>query len=580
MTPNGWLQIALYCAIIVAITRPFGGYMTRVFEGERTFLSPVLGPIERAIYRVCGIDETEEQHWLVYAIALLFFSIAGFVTLYALQRLQAVLPFNPAGQSAVEESLAFNTSVSFVTNTNWQSYTPETTMSYLVQMAGLTVHNFLSAATGIALAIALVRGFARRSAKTIGNFWVDLTRCTLYILLPVSIVVGLFFVWQGMPQNLGAYVDATTLEGAKQTIAQGPVASQEVIKMLGTNGGGFFNANSAHPYENPNALTNFVQIVLIFSIGAGLTNVLGRMVKDERQGWALFAAMGVLFLMGVTTVYWAEGAGNPAFAALNVDQAPSALQTGGNMEGKEVRFGIANSALFTTITTDASCGAVNNMHDSLTPLGGLVPLLNIQLGEIIFGGVGSGLYGMLAFAIVAMFVAGLMVGRTPEYLGKKLEAKEVKMSILAILLLPFSILGWTALAAVLPAGLAGPANPGPHGFSEILYAFTSATGNNGSAFAGISANTMFYNLTLATAMLMGRFLFVIPLLAVAGSLAQKKVAAPSAGTFPTQSPLFVGLLVGVILIVGGLTYFPALALGPVVEHIAMMHGTLFAAAAQ
>ena len=580
MTPNGWLQIALYCAIIVAITRPFGGYMTRVFEGERTFLSPVLGPIERAIYRVCGIDETEEQHWLVYAIALLFFSIAGFVTLYALQRLQAVLPFNPAGQSAVEESLAFNTSVSFVTNTNWQSYTPETTMSYLVQMAGLTVHNFLSAATGIALAIALVRGFARRSAKTIGNFWVDLTRCTLYILLPVSIVVGLFFVWQGMPQNLGAYVDATTLEGAKQTIAQGPVASQEVIKMLGTNGGGFFNANSAHPYENPNALTNFVQIVLIFSIGAGLTNVLGRMVKDERQGWALFAAMGVLFLMGVTTVYWAEGAGNPAFAALNVDQAPSALQAGGNMEGKEVRFGIANSALFTTITTDASCGAVNNMHDSLTPLGGLVPLLNIQLGEIIFGGVGSGLYGMLAFAIVAMFVAGLMVGRTPEYLGKKLEAKEVKMSILAILLLPFSILGWTALAAVLPAGLAGPANPGPHGFSEILYAFTSATGNNGSAFAGISANTMFYNLTLATAMLMGRFLFVIPLLAVAGSLAQKKLAAPSAGTFPTQSPLFVGLLVGVILIVGGLTYFPALALGPVVEHIAMMHGTLFAAAAQ
>ncbi|HUN48806.1 MAG TPA: potassium-transporting ATPase subunit KdpA, partial [Stellaceae bacterium] len=452
--------------------------------------------------------------------------------------------------------------------------------SYLVQMAGLTVHNFLSAATGIALAIALVRGFARRSAQTIGNFWVDLTRCTLYILLPVSIVVGLFFVWQGMPQNLGAYVDATTLEGAKQTIAQGPVASQEVIKMLGTNGGGFFNANSAHPYENPNALTNFIQIVLIFSIGAGLTNVLGRMVKDERQGWALFAAMGVLFLMGATTVYWAEGAGNPAFAALNVDQAPSALQAGGNMEGKEVRFGIANSALFTTITTDASCGAVNNMHDSLTPLGGMIPLLNIQLGEIIFGGVGSGLYGMLAFAIVAMFVAGLMVGRTPEYLGKKLEAKEVKMSILAILILPLSMLGWTALAVVLPDGLAGPANPGPHGFSEILYAYTSATGNNGSAFAGISANTMFYNLTLGAAMLMGRFLFVIPLLAVAGSLAAKKLAAPSAGTFPTQSPLFVGLLVGVILIVGGLTYFPALALGPIVEQIAMHHGTLFAAAAQ
>ncbi len=578
MTLNGWLQIALYCVVIIAVTRPLGGYMTRVFAGERTFLSPVLNPLERAIYWVCGIDEKDEQHWLVYAVSLLFFSIAGFVTLYALMRLQAALPFNPAGQSEVEQSLAFNTAVSFVTNTNWQSYVPETTMSYLVQMAGLTVHNFLSAATGIALAIALVRGFARRSAQTIGNFWVDLTRCTLYILLPVSIVVGLFFVWQGMPQNLGGYVDATTLEGAKQTIAQGPVASQEVIKMFGTNGGGFFNANSAHPYENPNALTNFVQMVLIFSIGAGLTNVLGRMVKDERQGWALFAAMGVLFLMGVVTVYWAEAPGNPAFAALNVDQASSALQAGGNMEGKEVRFGIANSALFTTITTDASCGAVNNMHDSLMPMGGFIPLLNIQLGEIIFGGVGSGLYGMLAFAIVAMFVAGLMVGRTPEYLGKKLEAKEVKMSILAILILPLSILGWTALAAVLPAGLAGPANPGPHGFTEILYAFTSATGNNGSAFAGISANTLFYNTTMGAAMLIGRFLFVIPLLAVAGSLAQKKLVAPSAGTFPTQSPLFVGLLVGVILIVGGLTYFPALALGPIVEQIAMHNGTLYAAA--
>ena len=577
MTLNGWLQIALYCAVIIAITRPFGGYMTRVFSGERTFLSPVLRPIERAIYWVCGIDEAQEQHWLVYAGALLIFSVAGFLSLYALMRLQAMLPLNPAGQSAVEESLAFNTAVSFVTNTNWQSYVPETTMSYLVQMAGLTVHNFLSAATGIALAIALVRGFARRSAKTIGNFWVDLTRCTLYILLPVSIVVGLLFVWQGMPQNLGGYVDATTLEGAKQTIAQGPVASQEVIKMFGTNGGGFFNTNSAHPYENPNALTNFIQLVLIFSIGAGLTNVLGRMVKDERQGWAIFAAMGVLFLVGVTTVYWAEAPGNPALAALNVDQAPSALQAGGNMEGKEVRFGIANSALFTTITTDASCGAVNNMHDSLMPLGGIVPLINIQLGEIIFGGVGSGLYGMLAFAIVAMFVAGLMVGRTPEYLGKKLEAKEVKMSILAILILPLSMLGWTALAVVLPAGLAGPANTGPHGFSEILYAFTSATGNNGSAFAGISANTLFYNTTLAAAMLMGRFLFVIPLLAVAGSLASKKLVAPSAGTFPTHSPLFVGLLVGVILIVGGLTYFPAIALGPAVEQLAMNAGTLYAA---
>jgi K+-transporting ATPase ATPase A chain len=576
MTINGWVQIAIYCAIIIAITKPFGGYMHRVFEGERTFLHPVLRPVERAIYWCCGVDEKQEQHWLTYAVALLFFSVAGFVTLYALQRFQDMLPFNPQGQSAVEESLAFNTAMSFITNTNWQSYVPETTMSYLVQMAGLTVHNFASAATGIALAVAVIRGFSRREAKAIGNFWVDLTRTTLYVLLPISIVVGLFFVWQGMPQTLGAYVDATTLEGAKQTIAQGPVASQEVIKMMGTNGGGFFNANSAHPYENPNAITNLVQIILIFSIGAGLTNVLGRMVKDERQGWALFAAMGVLFLAGVVTAYWSESHGNPAFAQYNVDSTASATQAGGNMEGKEVRFGIANSALFATITTDASCGAVNGMHDSFLPLGGAVPLVNIQLGEVIFGGVGSGLYGILAFAIIAMFVAGLMVGRTPEYLGKKLEAKEVKMTILALLSLPLSILGWTALATVVPAGLAGIANTGPHGFSEILYAYTSGTGNNGSAFAGISANTLYYNTTLAGAMLMGRFIFVVPLLAVAGSLAQKKLLAPSAGTFPTHSPLFVGLLVGVILIIGGLTYFPAVALGPVVEQVAMNHGTLFA----
>jgi K+-transporting ATPase ATPase A chain len=576
MTLNGWVQIALYSVAIIALTRPFGGYMTRVFNGERTVLSAVLRPVERAIYRCCGVDEKEEQHWLTYAVAMLLFSVAGFLSLYALQRLQAVLPFNPQGQSAVEESLAFNTSVSFVTNTNWQSYVPETTMSYLVQMAGLTVHNFASAATGIALAVVLIRGFARREAKVVGNFWVDLTRTTLYVLMPLSIVVGVFFVWQGMPQNLNAYVDATTLEGAKQTIAQGPVASQEVIKMLGTNGGGFFNTNSAHPYENPNALTNFVQLILIFSIGAGLTNVLGRMVKDERQGWAVFAAMGVLFLIGVTTAYWSESRGNPAFAQLNVDSASSVTQAGGNMEGKEVRFGIADSALFATVTTDASCGAVNSMHDSFLPIGGLVPLVNIQLGEVIFGGVGSGLYGILAFAIIAMFVAGLMVGRTPEYLGKKLEAKEVKLTILALLSLPLSILGWTALATVLPAGLAGIANTGPHGFSEILYAYTSATGNNGSAFAGISANTLFYNTTLACAMLIGRFIFVVPLLAVAGSLAQKKLLAPSAGTFPTHSPLFVGLLVGVILIIGGLTYFPAVSLGPVVEQAAMNSGKLFA----
>jgi potassium-transporting ATPase potassium-binding subunit len=485
MTATGWIQIALFCAVVIALTRPLGGYMHRVFEGRRTFLHPVLRPVERAIYWCCGVDETQEQHWLTYAVSMLFLSVTGFVTLYALQRFQAVLPFNPQGQSAVEQSLAFNTAVSFVTNTNWQSYVPETTMGYLVQMAGLTVHNFLSAATGIALALAMIRGFSRREAKGIGNFWVDLTRATLYVLLPLSIVIGLFFVWQGMPQTLGAYVDATTLEGAKQTIAQGPVASQEAIKMLGTNGGGFFNANSAHPYENPNAVTNFAQMVLIFSIGAGLTNVLGRMVKDERQGWAIFAAMGVLFLAGAVTAYWSEAHANPAFAQFHVDSAASATQAGGNMEGKEVRFGIANSALFATVTTDASCGAVNAMHDRFLPLGGAVPLVNIQLGEVIFGGVGSGLYGILAFAIIAMFVAGLMVGRTPEYLGKKLEAKEVKMTILALLSLPLSILGWTALAAVIPAGLAGIANTGPHGFSEILYAFTSATGNNGSASAGI-----------------------------------------------------------------------------------------------
>jgi K+-transporting ATPase ATPase A chain len=465
--------------------------------------------------------------------------------------------------------------MSFDTNTNWQSYVPETTMSYLVQMAGLTVHNFVSAATGIALAIALIRGFARRSAKGIGNFWVDLTRCTLYVLLPISIVVGLFFVWQGMPQNLGAYTEATTLEGAKQLIAQGPVASQEVIKMLGTNGGGFFNANSAHPFENPNALTNFVQIVLIFSIGAGLTNVFGRMVGDQRQGWAVFAVMGLLFLAGTAVAYWAEAAGNPAYARLGIDTAPSTLQAGGNMEGKEVRFGIANSALFATVTTDASCGAVNAMHDSFTPLGGLVPLFNIQLGEIIFGGVGSGLYGMLLFAIISVFVAGLMVGRTPEYLGKKIEAREVKMASLAILILPLSILGFTALATVTEAGLAGPANQGPHGFSEILYAFTSGTGNNGSAFAGLTASTVFYNVTIGFAMFIGRFLMIVPMVAIAGSLAAKKIVPASAGTFPTHGPLFVGLVIGVILIVGGLTYFPALALGPLVEHLAMNAGNLF-----
>ena len=576
MTINGWVQIALYCVLLVLLTRPLGGYMTRVFNGERTFLSPILRPVESALYRLSGVRETEEQYWVTYAIAMLAFSLAGFVVLYGLQRLQAVLPFNPQGLDPVSPDLSFNTSVSFITNTNWQSYVPESTMSYLVQMAGLTVHNFVSAATGIALAVAMVRGFSRRSAQTIGNFWVDMTRCTLYVLLPVSVVVALVFVWQGVPQNLHAYTDVATLEGGQQLIAQGPVASQEVIKMLGTNGGGFFNANSAHPFENPTALTNLIQILLIFSIGAALTNVFGRMVGNERQGWAIFAVMAVLFLAGTATTYWAEAAGNPAFAALHVDQAASALQAGGNMEGKEVRFGIANSALFTTITTDASCGAVNNMHDSLTPLGGMVPLINIMLGEIIFGGVGSGLYGMLLFVIVAMFVAGLMVGRTPEYLGKKLEAKEVKMAMLGILILPLSILGFTALAVVIPAGTSAMANAGPHGFSEALYAYVSATGNNGSAFAGLSANTPFWNTTLGLAMVIGRFLMIVPMLAIAGSLVRKKIVPASAGTFPTDGGLFVGLVVGVILITGGLTFLPSLALGPIVEHLAMNAGTLFA----
>jgi len=575
MTLNGWIQIALYCAIVVALTKPFGGFMTRVFAGERTWLTPVFRPFERGFYRLAGVDENEDQHWTAYAVSMLLFNLAGFLLLYLLQRLQGMLPLNPQGLASISPDSSFNTAVSFTTNTNWQSYVPEVTMSYLTQMLGLTVQNFVSAATGIALAVALIRGFARRSAKGIGNFWADLTRCTLYILLPICFVAALFLVWQGMPQNLNAYVDATTVEGAKQTIAQGPVASQIAMKMFGTNGGGFFNANAAHPYENPTALSNLVQMLLIFLAGAGLTNVFGRMVGDQRQGWAVFAAMGVMMLIGVTIAYWAEGGGNPAFASLGVDSSASALQAGGNMEGKEVRFGIANSALFATVTTDASCGAVNSMHDSYMPLGGMVPLVNILLGEVIIGGVGAGMYGMLLMAIIAVFVAGLMVGRTPEYVGKKIEAREVKMTMLAILVLSLSILVFTAIATVVPAGLAGPLNPGPHGFSEILYAYTSGTGNNGSAFAGISANTLFYNTTIGLAMLIGRFAMIVPMVAVAGSLAAKKQVPPSAGTFPTHTGLFVGLLIGVVLIVGGLTYFPAVALGPLVEHAAMLAGTLF-----
>ena len=564
MIGNGWLQIAIFGAIVVAITKPFGFYMTRVFVGEWTPLSPLLRPVERLVYRCCGVEESEEQSWRLYAISMVLFGATCFVTLYLWQRLQWYLPLNPQGQPGVEPVLAFNTGVSFVTNTNWQSYVPETTMGYLVQMAGLTVHNFVSAAVGVAIALALIRGFARREAEGIGNFWVDVTRITLYVLLPVSIVTSLVFVFEGVPQNLSAYIDATTLEGMKQTIAQGPVASQEVIKVLGTNGGGFFNANSAHPYENPTALTNLMQMLLLIGIAAGLTNVLGRMVGDQRQGWAIFGAMAVLLLLGIVTVYWAEAHGNPAFAPYHVDAAPSALQAGGNMEGKEVRFGIAPSSSFATVTTDAG-GAVDAMHDSFMPLGGMVLILNMLLGEITFGGVGSGLYGMLAFVVVTMFVAGLMVGRTPEYLGKKLEAREVKMTLLALLSYSLSILGWTALAAATPLGIAGIANSGPHGFSEILYAYASTTGTNGSSFAGLSTNTVFYNLTLAAAMLMGRFVYAIPLLAVAGSLARKKRVPPSAGSVPTHSLQFVGLLVGVVLIMGGLTYFPALSLGPVAE---------------
>ena len=575
MTANGLIQIAIFCAVVTAIAVPFGKYMARVFAGERNFLTPVLGPVEWVIYRISGVDPKKEQHWLTYTIAVLLFNLACFVSLYALLRLQGYLPFNPQGMTGMESGLALNTAISFTTNTNWQNYGGETTLSYFTQMAGLTVHNFVSAATGIAVAIALIRGFARRSVKTIGNFWVDLTRCTLYVLLPISIVVGLAFVWQGMPQNLGGYVDATAIDGAKQTIAQGPVASQIVIKTLGTNGGGFFNTNAAHPYENPNAFTNLLTVLLEFSIGAALTMTFGRMVGNMRQGWALFGVMGILFLCGVLLSYWSEGNGNPAFAKLGVDQVASDLQSGGNMEGKDVRFGITDSSLFETTTTDTSTGAVNSMHDSYTPIGGMVAIVNMQLGEIIFGGVGSGLYGILLFGIIALFIAGLMVGRTPEYLGKKLESREVKMAMLAMLSVPLSALGFTALATVLPVGLAGPENAGPHGFSEILYAFTSMTANNGSAFGGLTGNTTFYNLTGAIAMMIGRFAILVPVLAIAGSLASKKLVPASAGTFPTDNGLFVALLLGVIIITGGLIYFPADVLGPFVEHLQMNAGTLY-----
>jgi potassium-transporting ATPase potassium-binding subunit len=567
MTAIGWAQILLYCAIIIAITPILGRYMTRVFNGERTFLSPILRPVEVAIYKVSGVDERHEQHAVTYTIGMLLFHVFGFLLLYALMRVQQWLPFNPAGQSAVAPDLSFNTAISFITNTNWQNYGGESTMSYFVQMLGLTHQNYLSAATGIALAVALIRGFARHSVRTVGNFWVDVTRCTLYILIPICVPYALFLVWQGIPQTLGPYVDATTLEGAKQTISLGPVASQIAIKMLGTNGGGFFNANAAHPFENPTALSNFVQMISIFAIGAALTNVFGRMVGNQKQGWAILAAMGVLFIAAVVVCYAAEAHGNDLLNALGL--------TGGNMEGKEVRFGIVGSALFAVITTAASCGAVNAMHDSFTAIGGMIPLIEMQLGEIIVGGVGAGLYGMLLFVIVSIFVAGLMVGRTPEYVGKKIEAKEVKMAMLALLVLPLMYLGWTAVAMLVPSAVAAMGNPGPHGFTEVLYAYVSQDANNGSAFAGLSANTTFYNLTGAVAMFVGRFLMIIPTMAIAGSLAAKKSIPPSAGTFPTTGALFVGLLVGVIVIMGGLTFFPALALGPIVEHLAISAGTVF-----
>ena len=585
MTANGWLQIAIFFALIVACAKPLGTFITNVMEGRKTWLSPVLGPVERLIYRICGVKldaqrQPEEQHWTRYAAGLLAFSAFSALLLYAIQRLQVLLPFNPQGYSAgnVSPDLAFNTSVSFTTNTNWQSYVPETTLSYFVQMTGLTMHNFLSAAAGLGIAMALIRGFARQSVKTIGNFWADLTRGTLYILLPISIVAALVFCSQGVIQNLHPYTALTTLEGVKQTIAQGPVASQEAIKMLGTNGGGFFNANSAHPFENPTPFTNMLQMFLIFLIPGALTYTFGKMVRDTRQGWAVFAAMSVLWLAGVVVSYHFEQHGTPMLQKAGIEMTATGTQPGGNMEGKETRFGIADSALFATVTTDASCGAVNGMHDSMTPLGGLVPLFNIMLGEVVFGGVGAGLYGMLMFAILAVFIAGLMVGRTPEYLGKKIEQKEVKMAMIAMLVLAASILFFAAGTSVVefaknsywnPPGpaAANTNNPGAHGLSEILYAFTSATGNNGSAFAGINANTPWYNITIGFAMLIGRFLMLLPLLAIAGSLAAKKQVPVSAGTFPTHGPLFVSLLVGVVVIVGALTYFPALSLGPIVEHL-------------
>ncbi|MHA0328598.1 potassium-transporting ATPase subunit KdpA [Sphingomonas melonis] len=566
MTIQGWGLILAFVAVLLALVKPVGLWLFALYEGRRTPLHAVLGPVERGFYRLSGIDPAEEQGWRRYAVHMLLFNIALMLFTYAILRLQAVLPLNPLHYAGVGADGAFNTAISFTTNTNWQWYAGESTLSNLSQMLALTIHNFTSAATGIALAFALFRGFARRQANGIGNFWADMTRITLYLLLPACIVYTIFLIASGVPQTLAGSVDVTTLEGLRQTLALGPVASQEAIKMLGTNGGGFFNANSAHPFENPGALVNFVQMASIFVIGMGLTWTFGKAVGDTRQGWAILAAMMLLFLAGVGVTYWQEAAGNPVLHHLGV--------AGGNMEGKEVRFGIAASALFSVVTTAASCGAVNAMHDSFTALGGMIPLINMQLGEVVVGGVGAGIYGFLLFAILAVFVAGLMVGRTPEYVGKKIEAREVKLAVLAIAVLPLVILGGTALSAVAQAGLAGPLNKGPHGFSEILYAFTSAVGNNGSAFAGLTAGTPWYNGLLGVAMWIGRFFVIVPMLAIAGSLAAKRHTPAGAGSFPTTGGLWVGLLVGIILVLGGLTFLPSLALGPIADHLAMIGGQL------
>ena len=591
MTVNGWLQIFFFLGLIFLVTKPMGIFMARVFSREKTFMDPVLRPLERLLYRVTGVDEDHEMHWTEYAISMLLFSVVSMIVLYAIQRLQAFLPFNPQKLGAVKPAhLAFNTAASFTTNTNWQAYGGESTMSYFTQMAGLAYHNFVSAAVGISLAIAFIRGIARRQKETIGNFWVDMVRSSLWVLLPFCVVGALLLVSQGVVQNFRPYDKATLVEpqqvqttGAdgkpviervtEQTIAQGPVASQEIIKEWGTNGGGFFNANSSHPFENPTPLSNLIELFSIFAVSAGLTYTLGRMTGSQRHGWAVWAAMAILFVAGVTVAYWAEARGNPLLHG--TDQRASAAQPGGNMEGKEVRFGIANSALFATVTTDASCGAINGWHDSFTPLGGMVPLVNIMLSEVIFGGVGAGMYGMLIYIVLAVFIAGLMVGRTPEYLGKKIEAYDVKMAMLVVLVFPLAILAFTAISSVNGFGTSSIANPGPHGLSEMLYAFTSGAGNNGSAFGGLTVNTAWYDVTMGLTMLAGRFLMIIPMLAIAGNLAAKKYVPPSLGTFPVTTPLFTTLLIGVILIVGALTFFPALSLGPILEHLLMGAGKTF-----